>query len=110
MKTDQFSTSASGADDASSTITLDTAALAAVHGGLFMPPGGGGGAPPSLHLGGIANLGKVDPQPARCKGWKTWNSPQALGVLEGGGLTRVPLLSCPGIKQAATPKVTLTRH
>lgn len=90
--------------------TLDAAELSAVNGGRFMPPPGGGGAPPNLHLGLASNLGKVNPPTARCKGWKTWNSPQAIGVLEGGGLTRVPMVSCPGIQQAKAPKVTVTGH
>lgn len=104
MKTNQFATSASDAT------TLDAAELAAVNGGRFMPPPGGAGAPLDLHLGGAANLGKVNPPTARCKGWKTWNSPQAIGVLEGGGLTRVPMVSCPGIQQAKSPHVTVTGH
>lgn len=85
----------------STAMTLDLNALATVHGGLIAPiPGGGGGtARPPIHLTGpITQLGKDKNKPAKCETWKTWNSPQGIGILAGGGLTRVPLLSCPRLK------------
>lgn len=101
MTTHQISISS----DESTPTTLDASSLATVQGGMIRLGGGGGSSTPDLHLGGFPQVHAAPhDQPPRCASWKTWNSPQGIGVLNGGGFAPVPLLSCPAIKKGPVPR------
>ena len=88
----------SNASGDTDSMTLDPAALAAVHGGLIPIPPGGGTSSPVNYLGGITQLGKVIKKPPRCENWRTWMSPQAMALTTNGNVTRFPTLFCPQLK------------